>query len=193
MTDLESIQWLAIALLFFIAAIRMPRRTETRGERREPLARGTRGPLPYELMPKKQKPKEPNGSAGEKPAKVPQKHGGALYAGGVPGNRGPRISSEVRSLFMGDLLVTREHIGKTIGNREPCPLCGRRTSDADLIRLADFFAKYSIGAAKAALEPGLLIELAEAVQRTFDAEPEQMEALYKAWAPTLGRHAAGEA
>lgn len=135
----------------------------------------------------------PKGDSGPKPDKVPQAHGGALYAGGVKGNRGGRTyPSEVRALFMGDLLATRKKIVKVIGKREPCEKCGRKTTDADLIRLAEFFARYSIGAAKAQLDPGLMIELSEAVRRTFAASEEQMDALYKAWALPLGRHAAGE-
>lgn len=133
---------------------------------------------------------------GTLPDTVEQPHGGALYRGGVPGNRGGHYGgkrpSEIRALFREDLMATRQLIIETVGDREPCPTCKRKTTDADLIRLADFFAKFSLGPAKGGIDPALVIEMSESVRRIFEATDEQMEALYEAWAPTLGRHAAGE-
>lgn len=50
-----------------------------------------------------QEPDDPPPGAKQRPVLRPQAHGGALYAGGVPGNRGGRPSNEFRE-FLAELL-----------------------------------------------------------------------------------------
>ena len=62
----------------------------------------------------------------ERPPKVRQRHGGALYAGGVPGNRGGGRPRSVATQRAGEALddVVRR-IGQVIERRpDTCPHCG---------------------------------------------------------------------
>ncbi len=62
----------------------------------------------------------------ERPPKVRQRHGGALYAGGVPGNRGGGRARSVATQRAGEALddVVRR-IGQVIERRpDTCPHCG---------------------------------------------------------------------
>ena len=126
-----------------------------------------------------------------------QPHGGALNLGGTPGNRGGmgRPASEIRALFRGDLLATRQAIIDLIGDREPCETCGRKTTDADLIRLGDFFARYGLGAAQGGPDPGLISQLSAAVDQVLselEGGEAAKQAIYDRWAMTLGRYGAKE-
>ena len=128
----------------------------------------------------------------EKPTLIPQKHGGALLTGGLPGNPGGRPRAEFRATMMGDALTTRDELIKRLDAREPCSECGRKMSDADVMRWFDLAAKYGIGVAKSSLDPALVSEMAAAVLRHGDISDEAMQAIYRDWALTLGRSAAGE-
>ena len=126
------------------------------------------------------------------PGKVPQAHGGALFTGGVPGNRGGSKPSEFRALMMGDAIGARQELIRRLEHREPCKECGRKMSDADVMRWFDLAAKYGPGPSKGSLDPALVSEMAAAVLRHTDAGEEAMQAVYRDWALTLGRAAAGE-
>lgn len=61
------------------------------------------------------------------PEKVPQPHGGALYAGGVPGNRGgpPRTDDMLRELARMELAKMVDHVIREYYRVEAIPaLCG---------------------------------------------------------------------
>lgn len=105
-----------------------------------------------------QKRKDP--AEGEKPELIPQKHGGALYAGGVPGNRGGgRPPSAVRQL-------AREAFEARI------PMLADLADDSqqrtrDRIRAIDVLGKYGLGQAKGLDEnefEEVVLRMAEAVQ-----------------------------
>lgn len=73
------------------------------------------------------------------PKKVEQPHGGALYAGGVPGHRGGtgRLPSRLRQA-MRQALAERLHIAEAIADDET-------GSASDRLRALDFMAKYGLG------------------------------------------------
>lgn len=119
------------------------------------------------------------------------RHGqGLLKIGG--NNGGGRPPSEIRRLMTGDFLATRQAIAEHLKDTEPCEKCGRKVSLADLTRLGEFFGKYGPGPAKGSLDPAIIAEMAGAVLRHADISDEAMQAIYRDWALTLGRSAAGE-
>ena len=88
---------------------------------------------------------------------VPQPHGGALWSGGVPGNRGGSggLPSALRERLRGSL-ADRVQVLEEIADRPrrliiECAKCGHATkvgppaSDADRIRAVDVLAKYGLG------------------------------------------------
>lgn len=126
---------------------------------------------------------------------MPGKNGGMLRRGGTnPGAGAP--PSAIRDLFKGDLLATREKLVEFMDNDDVCDECGRgEIKHADLIRLADFFAKYGIGAAKGGVDPALIAELAQAVREELPEGADMdgvLERILERWAVPLGRYAAGE-
>jgi len=91
---------------------------------------------------------------------VPQKHGGALLKGGVPGHRGGtgRPPSEIRERLRGSL-SDRVSVLEEIADRPreanvTCPECGSEVAvnppanDGDRIRAIDTLAKYGLGTLK---------------------------------------------
>lgn len=119
------------------------------------------------------------------------RHGGGLLK--IGGTIGPgRPPSEIRRLMTGDFLATRQEIAKYMENAEPCSKCGRKVSLADLTRLGEFFGRFGPGPAKGSLDPAVIAEMAAAVLRHADISDEAMQAIYRDWALTLGRSAAGE-
>lgn len=137
----------------------------------------------------------------KQPEKRVPKHGaGMVYSGGVPGNKGGtgRPPSEIRKLFRSDLMETREILVRHMAATEKCEECGRNgIRDTDLIRLADFYAKYGIGTAKSGVDPDLVSDLARAVEEELpDIEGIDMdivkEQIFGRWAITLGKVAAGD-
>lgn len=110
-------------------------------------------------MSKPQKRKGP--AEGEKPPLIPQKHGGALYAGGVPGNRGGgRPPSAVRRLARLEFEKRIPTLAKLADDDE------ERTRDR--IRAIDVLGKYGLGQARGLDEEefeAVVLELAGAVQR----------------------------
>jgi hypothetical protein len=78
-------------------------------------------------------------AATQLPALVPQAHGGALLAGGLPGHRGGtgRPPSALRERMRG-ALEDRVHIAEEIAD-DP------NVSPADRVRALDFLARYGLG------------------------------------------------
>lgn len=77
-------------------------------------------------------------SAENTPDLIPQKHGGALYSGGKPGNKGGgRPKSVVRALAREEGYKSLVRLAKRAEAEE--------MSMADAIRLADLQLKYGIG------------------------------------------------
>ena len=78
-------------------------------------------------------------SLDSKPPKIAQPHGGALYAGGVPGNRGGGRPRSVATQRAGEALddVVRR-IGQVIARRpDTCPHCGGAVEVMPEISLAE--------------------------------------------------------
>jgi hypothetical protein len=127
----------------------------------------------------------------------PNTNGGKLWSHGPPPGSvvpGPgRPPSEIRKLFRGDLLQTREEIIRYLERQKPCKACGQRISLGELTRLADFLAKYSIGQAKGGMDPHLMHDLAQAVQEVTGASTEMMAELFQRWRRVIGTHVAGDA
>lgn len=128
-----------------------------------------------------------------KPELIEQPHGGALYAGGVKGNRGggDRSSREFRSLMRGDALVARQRLIERLEDTEPCVECGRKMDDKDVMRWFDLTAKYGIGPARAALDPAVVEEMAASVRNRTEASDEVMQAVFQDWGLIFGREAGG--
>ncbi len=89
------------------------------------------------------------GSTAHRPRKIPQPHGGALYGGGVPGNRGGGRSRSAATHRAGECLdAVLSRIGQVLWE-EPirCPHCGetllvpRGPSIPELTRIIDALAK----------------------------------------------------
>ena len=87
---------------------------------------------------------------------VPQPHGGALLAGGKPGNKGGRPRSIIREKLSGVMTehgigVLEEIITAPRETTVTCDECGHKqevkppSSDADRLRGVDIAGKYSIG------------------------------------------------
>lgn len=75
-----------------------------------------------------------------KPPKIAQPHGGALYSGGVPGNRGGGRPRSVATLRAGETLedVVRR-IGQVIERRpDTCPHCGGAVEVMPELSLAEY-------------------------------------------------------
>ncbi len=75
-----------------------------------------------------------------KPPKIAQPHGGALYSGGVPGNRGGGRPRSVATLRAGETLedVVRR-IGQVIERRpDTCPHCGGAVEVMPELTLAEY-------------------------------------------------------
>ena len=127
---------------------------------------------------------------------MPQPKGGALWSHGpppesqVPGPGRPR--NEFRALMTADALNARKEYISRIEQREACPECGRKMSDEEVRRWFDTTAKYGPGVAKSSLDPAIVSEMAGAVLRHADISDDAMQAIYRDWSLTLGRHAAGE-
>lgn len=100
-------------------------------------------------------------AAGPKPELIPQEHGGALYAGGVPGNRGGgRPPSAVRRLARAEFEKRIPILAEIADSR------AERTRDR--IRAIDVLGRYGLGQARGLDEEefeAVVIELASAVQR----------------------------
>ena len=129
----------------------------------------------------------------EVPTRVPKHGRGRLNVGGNHG--GGRLRSEVRALLLGDALVAREKLIKRLDDTKECETCGRKMSDADVMRWFDLAAKYGIGAAKPGLDPALVAELSASVDQVLsDMEGGEAakQAIYDRWAMTLGRYGAKE-
>lgn len=97
--------------------------------------------------------------AGAIPALVPQPHGGALYAGGVPGHRGGggRRPSAVRDACLQHFAERVPRLAMIADGmvplRETCPVCGHQGEEAvgkgasveEQLRAHDMLAKYGLG------------------------------------------------
>ncbi len=94
-------------------------------------------------------------NSGESPVKVPQPHGGALYSGGISGNKGGgRIAGEIRASLRQTLV---DHGCGLIEDA----LAGRgefRTSDR--LRAFDIAGKYSLGEVHVAVSDEIMEILA---------------------------------
>lgn len=105
-----------------------------------------------------QKRKDP--AEGEKPPLVKQPHGGALYAGGVPGNRGGgRPPSAVRQLARLEFEKRIPTLAKLADDK------AQKTRDR--IRAVDVLGKYGLGQARGLDEEEfeeVVLRMAEAVQ-----------------------------
>lgn len=108
-------------------------------------------------------------TAGDTAALIPQPHGGALRAGGKPGNRGGRPASAVRRRLRGsfaeriDVLQGIADGTVTVNLRQVCEHCGQeptppssngwlqdvlrrvRAAVGDQLKALDIMAKYGLG------------------------------------------------
>lgn len=83
------------------------------------------------------------GDSGKEPGKIPQPHGGALYAGGVPGNRGGgRQPAAIRALFR-DAAADRIALLREIADGKV-----EDASTQDRLRALEILAKYGMGVVK---------------------------------------------
>jgi len=86
------------------------------------------------------------------------------------------------------LADVREELVNVLAQREKCSECGRKMSDADLIRLGDFFAKYGLGAAKG-YDEGLVEALGLVVRG--ELSDEVWERIRAKWVTVIGLHVRG--
>ena len=101
----------------------------------------------------------------------------------------------MRALLLGDAMVAREQLITRLSDTEECKACGRKMSDADVMRWFDLAAKYGIGAAKPGLDPEVISQLSAAVDQILsevEGGEEAKQAIYDRWAMTLGRYGAKE-
>lgn len=74
-----------------------------------------------------------------RPALIPQPHGGALFAGGAPGNKGSTgpLASQVRAGLLRSFVERSHHLSNhaagvaTLSIQEACPKCGYVPTKAD--------------------------------------------------------------
>jgi hypothetical protein len=110
-----------------------------------------------------------------------------LQSGGVKGHKGGtgRPPSAIRKLLLGDLERVRTELLAVLDQREKCRECGRNLSDADLIRLAHFYARYGLGESSA-YDPDLMTELGEAVADVVGLDT--WHEVRAKWVQILGRY-----
>ena len=101
----------------------------------------------------------------------------------------------MRDLLLGDAITARAQLIKRLDQQQPCKECGRKMTDADVMRWFDLAAKYGIGAAKQGLDPELVSQLSAAVDQILsevEGGEAAKQAIYDRWAMTLGRYGAKE-
>ena len=112
-----------------------------------------------------------------KTAMVPQKHGGALLPGGVPGNKGGgRPSNELRGSMREILEKGLPHLKDFVVGEHAvtleCPACGetvkvKATRPADQLKAIEIAGKF--GLQKDAYDKDLIDELWDATEGVLDA------------------------
>ena len=128
---------------------------------------------------KKKAPKK-RAKAKPKAKMVKQPHGGALKVGN-PGNRGGgTITTELRQVLRGDLVVARDRVIEILQNKDAEP--------RDIIAIFDKLAKYSIGEKRDAVlvDVDLLNEFFNVVQR-FVSTDEDLKEIREAWLAILAK------
>lgn len=115
-----------------------------------------------------------------KTAVVPQKHGGALLTGGVPGNKGGtgRPPNELRGSM-------REILEKGLPHLEEFATGENDAKPAYQLKAIDIAARY--GLTKEPYDRALIDELWDATEAILPDDPAITERLKKAWAPILTR------
>ncbi len=99
---------------------------------------------------------------------VPQPHGGALLAGGKPGNKGGgRTPSEIRELMrkpLAKLLPIITEIAEAKDTQTvTCPKCGEKfeatswVKASDKLKAVDLLARYGIGTSKEVEHKGMVL------------------------------------
>ena len=115
---------------------------------------------------------------------VPQKHGGALLPGGVPGNKGGgRPPNELRGSM-------REILEKGLPHLEEFATGEKDASPSDQLKAIDIAAKFRIGPNRGHDEQ-LVGKLAHVTAEVF-AGDERLEVLHKRWIVVIGDHIRGE-
>ena len=111
---------------------------------------------------------------------MPQKHGGALLPGGVPGNKGGpgRPSNELRGSLREILDVGLPHLKDfATGKKDAKP--------ADQLKAIDIAARY--GLAKEPYDEDLIFELWDVTEAALPDDPVLIHKIKKAWVPVLAR------
>ena len=119
-----------------------------------------------------------------KTAMVPQKHGGALLPGGVPGNKGGpgRPSNELRGSLREILDVGLPHLKDfATGKKDAKP--------ADQLKAIDIAARY--GLPKEPYDEDLIFDLMDATIAVLPDDPELVTRIKKAWVPILAAKMGG--
>lgn len=108
----------------------------------------------------------------EKPELIPQPHGGALYAGGVPGNRGGgRPPSRIRG-------IARKAFGERVRLLAEIADDGEESA-RDRIRAIDVLGRYGLGQAKGLEQEefeAVVVGMGEALQRRLRGVLSEAEA-----------------
>ena len=118
-----------------------------------------------------------------KTAMVPQKHGGALLPGGVPGNKGGgRPSNELKGSL-------REILEKGLPHLEEFVTGEKDARPADQLKAIDIAARH--GLAKEAYDEDLIFELWDATEAVLPDDPALIQRVKKAWVPMLAAKMAG--
>ena len=114
-----------------------------------------------------------------KTAMVPQKHGGALLPGGVPGDKGGgRPSNELRGSM-------REILEKGLPHLEEFATGENDTRPADQLRAIEIAGRF--GLPKEAYDKDLIDELWDATAAALLDQPELAEDVKTAWIPVLAQ------
>ena len=107
---------------------------------------------------------------------VPQKHGGALLAGGVPGNKGGgRPSNELRGSLREILDEGLPHLQEFATGVSGTP--------SDQLKAIDIAARH--GLAKEAYDEDLILALWDATEALLPDDQELRVRIKKAWVPIL--------
>ena len=154
---------------------------------------------------------------GKKPALIPQPHGGALSAGGTPGNRGGtgRPPSRIRQAFRDTVdELGLEVVRDVLRGRVPiamvgvCQKCGHEHEDreftpldalaiapdvSEMLRAVDVSAKYGLGVPKVGYDEGLIEELSGILVAEvhdfleMDDAEELLGRIKQRWVPVLAK------